>query len=249
VKILAFDTATAATAVAVLDTVTGACTADRDDPPPGRRPRHTTALMQMIVTQLRASETYWSELDRIAVGVGPGTFTGLRIGVATAHALSRARDIPLVGVSTLHSLALGAIGPAPEPAGAEAETEAEAIMAVIDARRGEVFAAGWAARDVSQPHAAPLLAPRALSPEALADERRDGGRAWLAVGDGAIAFREALERSGARIPDEDSDRNRIDAVVHCRLAVGLRPEAPEGVLPEYLRLPDAEISLRASRQR
>jgi tRNA threonylcarbamoyladenosine biosynthesis protein TsaB len=245
VKILGFDTATAATAVAVLDTVTGACSSDRDDPPAGRRPRHTTALMHMIVAQLRASETDWSELDRIAVGVGPGTFTGLRIGVATAHALARARDIPLVGVSTLHSLALGAISSAAEPAGAEAD----AIMAVIDARRGEVFAAGWAARDVSRPDAAPLLAPQALSPEGLADELRNGRRGWLAVGDGAIEFREALERSGARIPDEDSDRNRVDAVVHCRLAVGLRPEAPEGVLPEYLRLPDAEISLRASRQR
>jgi tRNA threonylcarbamoyladenosine biosynthesis protein TsaB len=245
VKILGFDTATAATAVAMLDTTTGAFIANRDDPPPGRRPRHTTALMGMIVAQLREFETDWSELDRIAVGVGPGTFTGLRIGVATAHALSRARDIPLVGVSTLHSLALGAIGSAAEPEG----READAIMAVIDARRGEVFAAGWAARDVSRPQAAPLLAPQALSPEALAGELSDGRRAWLAVGDGAIEFRQALERSGARIPDDDSDRNRVDAAVHCRLAAGLRTEAPEGVLPEYLRLPDAEISLRASRKR
>ncbi len=78
-------------------------------------------------------------------------------------------------------------------------------MAVIDARRGEVFAAGWAAADVARADAAPLLSPRALAPEALAEAMRSDGRAWLAVGDGAVEFREALERAGARIPEPDSE--------------------------------------------
>ena len=92
--------------------------------------------------------------------MGPGTFTGLRIGIATAQALARAREIDLVGVSTLHSLARGA--------GAAPAASDDAVMAVIDARRGEVFAAGWAAQDVTRPGAAPVLGPRALAPDALA---------------------------------------------------------------------------------
>jgi tRNA threonylcarbamoyladenosine biosynthesis protein TsaB len=249
-KLLGFDTATRATSVALLDTGAGLAITRRDDPPRGERPRHTTRLMTLIVDVLGEAGADWGQVDRIAVGVGPGTFTGLRIGIATAHALARARGIELVGVSTLHSLARGA-----RAAGAgSGATETggfmpEAIAAVIDARRGEVFAAGWSVQDVARADAVPLLAPQALTPGALAEAMHGAGRGWLAVGDGAVEFREALERSGAWIPAEDSERNRVDAVEHCRLAVELRPQAPEGVRPEYLRLPDAEISLRAARQR
>ena len=107
-RILGFDTATRATTVAVLDTDSDAEPVQgRDDPPPGVRPRHTTLLLSLIVETLERAQTSWSELDRIAVGVGPGTFTGLRIGVATARALGRAHGLPLVGISTLESLAAG----------------------------------------------------------------------------------------------------------------------------------------------
>jgi hypothetical protein len=74
------------------------------------------------------------------------------------------------------------------------------------------------------------------------------GRTWQAVGDGAVEFRAALAPSGARIPERDSGRNRVSAIEHCRLAAGLAPGVPDGVQPEYLRLPDAEITLRAARQ-
>ena len=77
---------------------------------------------------------------------------------------------------------------------------------------------------------------------------RSDGRPWLAVGDGAVEFREALEHAGARIPEPDSQLHRVSAVEHCRLALALAPEAPEGIQPEYLRLPDAEINLRTARQ-
>ncbi len=242
-KILGFDTATRATTVALLDTDTDEAVQRRDDPPAGARPRHTTLLMALVVEVLDAAGARWADVDRIAVGVGPGTFTGLRIGVATAHALARAREIDLVGVSTLHSLARGA---------ATAETARggpyDAVMAVIDARRGEAFAAGWAADAASHADAAPLLGPRALAPEALAEAIRADGRGWLAAGDGAVEFRQALEPAGARIPEPDSDLHRVSAVEHCRLARTLRPEPPEAIQPEYLRLPDAEISLRTARQ-
>ncbi len=100
-RVLAFDTATAATTVALCDSAGGEPTEARDDPEPGRRPNHTTRLMELIVDVLQRSACGWTDVDRIAVGVGPGTFTGLRIGVATARALSRAREIELVGISTL----------------------------------------------------------------------------------------------------------------------------------------------------
>jgi tRNA threonylcarbamoyladenosine biosynthesis protein TsaB len=239
VKILGFDTATRATTVALWDTESDLLVERRDDPPAGARPRHTTRLMALVVEVLDAANADWDAVDRIAVGVGPGTFTGLRIGVATAHALAQARDIALVGVSTLHSLARG---------GGAAITPPGGVMAVIDARRSEVFAAGWAVDDVIRPDAAPLFEPRALSPAALAQAIGSDGRAWLAIGDGAVEFRSALEQVGARIPEPGSGLNRVSAIEHCRLALGLRPEPPDGVQPEYLRLPDAEITLRTARQ-
>jgi tRNA threonylcarbamoyladenosine biosynthesis protein TsaB len=243
VKVLGFDTATRATTVALLDAATGQALERRDDPPPGARPRHTTRLMALAVDVLAAAGTDWTEVDRIAVGVGPGTFTGLRIGVATAHALARAREIELVGVSTLHSLARGALA-----AGAGGGGGPDAVMAAVDARRGEVFAAGWEAGGAARADAKALFSPRALAPDALAEAMRADGRTWVAVGDGAVEFRAALEHAGARIPEPDSELNRVSAVEHCRLAVGLRPEPPEAIQPEYLRLPDAEISLRTARQ-
>jgi tRNA threonylcarbamoyladenosine biosynthesis protein TsaB len=240
VKVLGIDTATRATAVALLDSDRDAAVERRDDPPPGARPRHTTRLMALVVEVLQAADADWAGVDRIAVGVGPGTFTGLRIGIATAQALARARAIDLVGVSTLHSLARGARA---APAAPE-----DAVMAVIDARRGEVFAAGWAAQDVTRPGAVPVLGPRALAPDALAEAMGSDGRSWLAIGDGAVEFRAALEHVGARIPEPDSELNRVSAIEHCRLALGLRPGPPDGIQPEYLRLPDAEINLRTARQ-
>ncbi|HEY6523237.1 MAG TPA: tRNA (adenosine(37)-N6)-threonylcarbamoyltransferase complex dimerization subunit type 1 TsaB [Solirubrobacteraceae bacterium] len=239
-KVLGIDTATRATAVALLDSDRDTAVERRDDPPAGARPRHTTRLLALVVEVLRAADADWAGVDRIAVGVGPGTFTGLRIGIATAQALARAREIDLVGVSTLHSLARGA--------GAATAASDDAVMAVIDARRGEVFAAGWAAQDVTRPGAAPVLGPRALAPDALAQAMRSDGRAWLAVGDGAVEFSAALEHVGARIPEPDSELNRVSAIGHCRLALGLRPGPPDGIQPEYLRLPDAEITLRTARQ-
>jgi tRNA threonylcarbamoyladenosine biosynthesis protein TsaB len=196
--------------------------------------------MRLVVQEMAGLGVGWEEIDRIAVGIGPGTFTGLRIGVATAQALARTHGITLVGVSTLHSLALGAA--------ASAEPGDEAVVAVIDARRHEVFAAGWSLVDVADPGAPPLITPRAVPIEDLAEALQERGIRWLATGDGSVAFSQALEGSGARIPQEDSGRNRVSAIEHCRLAEGLPPGPPEGVRPEYLRLPDAEISRRAARQ-
>jgi tRNA threonylcarbamoyladenosine biosynthesis protein TsaB len=183
----------------------------------------------------------WRDIDLIAVGIGPGTFTGLRIALATARALSQARGIPLTGVSTLHSLALGA-------AGAAESNGIDEVLAVLDARRGEVFAAGWRVDELARIDelASPLLAPAAHVPEALAALIAGLRARSMAVGDGALAFREVLERQGTFIPEDHSKLHRVTAINHCRLARGLRGGAPDEVLPVYLRLPDAEISRRAA---
>lgn len=232
-RILGFDTATRATAVALIDEPAGLRLEARDDPAPGARPAHATRLLPLIAELLERAGGGWGKIDRIAVGIGPGTFTGLRIGVSTARALARARGIELTGVSTLRSLALG---PPPHPA--------RVILAVLDARRGEAFAAAWGPSEVD-PGRLPLLSPRALAPEALAELVPGLGATVLAVGDGAVEFRAVLERSGASVPDDVSELHRVTAVNHCRLAGTLGPGPPDEIRPEYLRLPDAEIARRA----
>ena len=233
---LALDTATPATTVA-LSGVGEVIITGRHDPPPGERPGHATHLLPLAALVLERAGTGWEGVDRIAVGVGPGTFTGLRIGIATARALARARSLPLVGVSTLQSLAAARPAPDTVPAGLDA------VLAVLDARRGEVFAASWRTDEVAEFDSA-LLPPRVLSPEALAELAAPLGPATLAIGDGAIAFREVLERSGAFIPEDDSPLHMVTAVNHCRLADHLDGSVPDEVCPDYLRAPDAVIAHR-----
>jgi tRNA threonylcarbamoyladenosine biosynthesis protein TsaB len=92
--ILGFDTATAATAVAVW-APDGLAVERRDDPPPGERPNHAARLLVLVEEALAAAGGGWDEVERLAVGVGPGGFTGLRLGIATARALAQARDLPV----------------------------------------------------------------------------------------------------------------------------------------------------------
>ncbi len=238
-RILAFDTATPATTVALADLpAPGAAPAGtaielRDDPAPGSRPNHTRRLLELIQEVMARAATGWSDIDRIAVGIGPGTFTGLRIGIATAHALSRARELPLVGVSTLEALALPASDTTPP----------DGVMAVLDARRGEAFAAAWApgSRPGREP---PTLSPAVLDPGSLVKAAAELGPGSLAVGDGAVKFAEDLRRSGLIVAPADSGLHHVTALAHCRLAIDLEPGRLGDVQPEYLRQPDAEIARR-----
>lgn len=224
-KILAFDTATRATTVAV-STSAGQVLEYRDDPPAGERPGHVSRLMPLIVEVLETGGLGFADLDRIAVGLGPGTFTGLRIGIATARALASAAACPLVGVSTLRSLAVRA-STAPEAAGVDA------LAAVLDARRREVFAAVWR-RDGGD-----VVEPRAVAPQQLVETLQGTGLRLLAVGDGAVEFRPVLERSGALIPPDDSALHRVTAAAHLGIAEQLPPTSPDQIHPSYLRPPDA----------
>jgi tRNA threonylcarbamoyladenosine biosynthesis protein TsaB len=232
--ILALDTATRATAVALSGPDEELLEA-RDDPPRGQRPQHVSRLLPLCAEVLTRAGRSFEEVDCLAVGTGPGTFTGLRIGVATARALARAAQVPLVGVSTLHSLALNAIG---------APVAGEEVLAALDARRREAFVAAWS-RDGLGTLSPPRFGPAALGPASLAETLNRGGIRPLAIGEGAVEFRQVLERSGAFVPADDSGLHRITAVNHCRIARDLEAADPDEVQPEYLRLPDAELARRA----
>jgi tRNA threonylcarbamoyladenosine biosynthesis protein TsaB len=252
VTILAFDTATPATTVALA--LDGHVLSRRHEPAAGERPGHATQLLPLVLALLEEAGIDWPALDRLAVGVGPGTFTGLRIGVATARALAQAHALALVGISTLQALAAGAGAAAPQEraAGSRAgrgEAAAERpVLAVLDARRGEAFAAAWAPGAAADAAAEPLLAPAALAPERLAEAVAALGAPPLAVGDGALRFRAQLEAAGAVVPADGSPEHRVDAAVHCRLAAAIAPTSGAAdVLPAYLRLPDAELARRERR--
>ncbi len=237
--VLGFDTATPATAVA-LRLQDGTTLRARDDPGAGERPAHTTRLLPLARELLAQADLRWDALELIAVGVGPGTFTGLRVGVATARGLAQSLGVDTVGVGTPHVLARAAImgaADAGERGGAAAEGRPEGVLAVIDARRGEAFVAPFA------PHE---LAPvRALPPSELGRVAAAAGPglAWRAVGDGAVRFRTELEAAGIAVPADDSPLHRVDAGVLCELALAAPHGAPEAVLPDYRRRPDAEIAL------
>jgi tRNA threonylcarbamoyladenosine biosynthesis protein TsaB len=216
VIVLGLDSATPSTVAGVL--ADDAIFEVRDDPAPGARPAHAARLLAAAEEALAAAGVGWDDVDRLGVGLGPGSFTGLRIGIATARALAQARGLPTVGVSTLEALARGA--------------QAPLVLAAIDARRGEAFAAAWRDR-------VPLLAPAALAPEALADRVRAMPAAPLAVGDGAVRFRDSLEAAGALVPPDSDGVHRLRAEHVCRLGAQGRPTDRDALLPDYLREPDA----------
>jgi tRNA threonylcarbamoyladenosine biosynthesis protein TsaB len=229
-RILAFDTATRATTVA-LDGVEGAPLEARDDPPRSERPRHAAKLLPLAAELLERAGLEFGDVELLAVGVGPGTFTGLRIGIATARGLGQALAIPAVGVSTLRSLALTAS----RSPGSEGH---DAVAAVLDARRREVFAAAWRMGETVEEDP-PLLEAGAFAPEALAEQLPELGRSVLAVGEGAVEFSEQLERSGASVPDGRAELHRVTAVGHCQIARRLEATPAERIVPDYLRPPDA----------
>jgi tRNA threonylcarbamoyladenosine biosynthesis protein TsaB len=225
--VLGFDTATPDTVVALA--VDGAEALElRHAPAPGERPGHVAQLLPLANALLDRTGLRFGDVGRIGVGVGPGSFTGLRIGVATARALAQGSGAEVAPVSTLRALAAATDHDGP-------------VLAVLDARRGEAFAAAY--RDDEE-----LLAPLAVKPDALAglvDARRG---AWVAVGDGAVAFRDQLEPAAVAVPADGHPSHRVSAVAICRLASITAPVARDTLVPDYVRLPDAETRRRRERR-
>jgi tRNA threonylcarbamoyladenosine biosynthesis protein TsaB len=239
VIVLGFDTATSATAVA-LRLSDGRGTQARDDPPAGAHPGHATRLLEMARELLDAAGVAWGDIDRVAVGVGPGTFTGLRVGVATARGLAQSLSAELVGVSSPCALALVALA---------SESQGPAL-AVIDARRGEVFAAAYEVGEGAVPRE--LMSPRAIAPQELPHVLVEVGELvgahdrWLAVGDGAVRFREQLAGPGMRIPPDSSALHLVSAAAICELGALAATAPVEELVPDYRRRPDAELALVAA---
>jgi tRNA threonylcarbamoyladenosine biosynthesis protein TsaB len=232
--VLGFDTATPATAVA-LRLADGSTYKDRHDPQPEERPGHATQLLPLADRLLAQAGLGWEAIERIAVGVGPGTFTGLRVGVATARGLAQSLAVDLVGVGSLRALAQAVLR------GGEWD---RGVLALIDARRGETFAGAYLS-------GRQLLAPCTLAPQDLGGlpalaEGSDGNGPWLAVGDGAVRYRSQLEQHSIEVPPDSSPLHFLDGAYICELALKASPALPEAVLPDYLRRPDAELALEGA---
>jgi tRNA threonylcarbamoyladenosine biosynthesis protein TsaB len=193
---LAFDTAT--------DVATSALVWDGEVL--GELRSRPVSVLEDVDALLRRGGVRATQLEGLVVGTGPGSFTGLRMGLAVARGLALALDVPVAGVSTLAALAAGAPGALP----------------VIDARRGEVFVLDGELR---------VSAPEALDV-----------RGRRLVGDGAVRHRVTLEEHGAEIPPDADDAHVPWARLHAQLAEDFGPA--ERVEPIYLRVPDAEKSLR-----
>ncbi len=177
---------------------------------------HAERLIAVIEKALELSDLDYESVDRLCVCVGPGSFTGIRVGVAAMRGMALSLDIPLIGVTALEALA------------ADVESE-RAVLAVLDARRGEVYAQLFVSGN-EPPEA------RAMPPEeamALAIENRA-----VLAGSGAeiIAGRPGFDMSGLTIAQTSSTPD-IETIA--RLGARRAPDAtPPG--PLYLRSPDAK---------
>jgi tRNA threonylcarbamoyladenosine biosynthesis protein TsaB len=187
-----------------------------------------------------------TDLDRIAVDVGPGLFTGLRVGVATAKALAQALGITVLGVGSLDILAAAAR----ERLGAALTGP---VVAVVDARRGEVFAAAYhfeGEPDVPDPATvrddrAEPMAPTAL--EAWLSGLARGVDRVTVVGDGARRYREQLSTHRSLdlgLADELSSPPPLTQahLARRRLVAGATPATPAELVPDYRRAADARIN-------
>ena len=197
-----------------------------------RAPDHSAELLPVLAELLARAGTDWDDVRAIAVGVGPGTFTGLRIGVATARGLAQGLGVPLHPVSSLAALAAGLAGGAPP---------GRPLLPLIDARRGQVFASLHRAGERLEREWGPL----ALGREELLERVSLLPTAPLAAGDWALESRKYLETAGVEVPASDSGLHAVSALQICRLGEAVEPVAPEQVNPVYVRVPDAEITRSA----
>ncbi|HEX3499131.1 MAG TPA: tRNA (adenosine(37)-N6)-threonylcarbamoyltransferase complex dimerization subunit type 1 TsaB [Stellaceae bacterium] len=219
--ILALDTSGAACSVALRDQA-GRLLAHRFE---ALQRGHAERLMPMLREAMEEAAVDFAGLALIAVTTGPGSFTGIRVGLAAARGLALASGLPILGVTAFEALA-AAVPPA--------ERHGRALLVAIDSRRGDFFIQSFAG------DGSPLSAPEAVPAEELAAAVPAGD--VLLAGDGAVraatvlaaAGHAALLTSAAGPPDAAA----VAAVALARWHPGERPMPP---LPLYLRAPDVTL--------
>ena len=192
--------------------------------------RHAETLVPAIEFMCREADVSLPEIGAIAVDVGPGLFTGMRVGIATAKAMASALEVPVITATSLELLAL-----------AVAEDD-RVVVPVVDARKGEVFFSMYrgddtAVRAVATPTCGPID-----SVVAAVIER---GQSVIAVGDGARRYHEALATDHRiEIAAETFDHPSADTLVRLAHRRSLREDwiTADRVEAFYLRQPDAEIN-------
>jgi len=211
--VLAIDTSTSSSSAAVL--VDGAVTERWAAQAEGARPSHSTDVLLLVRDSLAGAGVDHSEIGRIVVGLGPGTFTGIRIGLSIAQGLAISTGADLVGVGSLRALL------------AEADSTLPTV-AMIDARRGEIFILG-ANGGYESPR------PVAVSLDAVPSVLAPGS---LCIGEGALLIADRLREAGMEVPRANDPRHRVSAG---RLALlgDLPDRSGDQVLPDYVRDPDA----------
>jgi tRNA threonylcarbamoyladenosine biosynthesis protein TsaB len=225
--IAGLDTATDEVSVAVVRD--SEVVAERLVPKPASgHPRHSEALLAELETAV-AEAGGWEAVDFLAAGIGPGSFTGLRVGLATARAIAQSIGKGIVPVGTLDALARGIAE--------SAAATGRRVLPALDARRGQVFAA------LFDPDGGRRWEPFVASPDELAERVAGLPATALAAGSGALRFRRELEAAGAEVPPDADSAHRVWARHVCRLAEGGAPSPPEAIQPIYLRPPDAQVWL------
>jgi tRNA threonylcarbamoyladenosine biosynthesis protein TsaB len=218
VKLLALDTSTLVASAAVL--IDGAVAA-AEDVATGHGAA-SEALMPLVARVLDRAGLAPRDLDAVAVGAGPGSFTGLRIGMATAKGIAFAAGIPLWAVSSLAALALGAVR----------RGATGTIIPALDARRGEIYA-GFYRDDLT-----PLAPECVLSPAALVTRITGVFDTATLVGDALDVYRTELAGAGTQVAEP-----RTPGAVEVGLLAlrGERADVLASGTPVYIRPSEAEV--------
>jgi tRNA threonylcarbamoyladenosine biosynthesis protein TsaB len=192
--------------------------------------RHAETLIPAIDHLCHQTRIDLAELGAIAVDLGPGMFTGLRVGIAAGKAIAHARRLPMIGVTSLDLLAF------------PLRHSARRIVCAIDAGRGELFHASYRH---SPGGVQRITEPEVSSPADLASDLAVTKDEILLVGDGARRYRDAFsELPRAELADAGFAHPDAGSLVQLAHARALREEfvGPAELSPTYLRKPDAEIN-------
>ncbi|MBI5478775.1 MAG: tRNA (adenosine(37)-N6)-threonylcarbamoyltransferase complex dimerization subunit type 1 TsaB [Deltaproteobacteria bacterium] len=205
---------------------------------------HSETLLSLVAEALRQAGLGPAAVDAVGCGAGPGSFTGLRIGLCTAKGLCYATGRPLVMASSLRALALGvAPGAIRAPRGAATDTAGALVGAVLDAKKGEVYC-GFFRGAVAEPVAAEVaIPPAAFAAHAAAVA---AGAPLVLCGSGVRAYpAEVAAAAGARLLEGSLGPDAVEVGRLCLERLGTRgPVDLATAAPTYMRPSEAEVQRR-----